>query len=113
MKYYYTKYNNSSSTKGKYENVYNFGQTLVAFLNTFEKEGNNTLGNKYFLYIKMLFESYRILIQLCSIISDNDKKLIIDNSKHFLQILFNFENISFYHYVKLLSLFVIDLSLDE
>ena len=113
MNHYYGYYHNSLNLKDKYENIYNFGETLVAFLNTFEKEGNNTLGNKYFLYIKVLFESYRILIQLISLINDNDIKLIIDNSKHFLDILSTFENIDYNHYIRLLSLFVIDLSLEE
>ena len=46
-----------------------FSRALVNFLNTFEKEGNDTLGNLYFLYIQTLFESYKVLLQF-------EKKLI-------------------------------------
>ena len=113
MNYFYTEYNNSYSSKDKYKYIYNFGETVVAFLNTFEKEGNDTLGNKYFLYIKVLFESYRILIELNSIINDKDKKVVIDNSKKFLEILSTFKNINYNNYIELLNLFVIDLNFEE
>ena len=62
MSYYYKEYNNSYSPQEKSKYIYNFGEVLLAFLNTFDKEGNDTLGNKYFLYIKLLFESYKIFI---------------------------------------------------
>ena len=113
MNYYYNEYNNSYSSKDKYKYIYNFGETVVAFLNTFEKEGNDTLGNKYFLYIKVLFESYRILIELNSIINDKDKKVVIDNSKKFLEILSTFKNINYNNYIELLNLFVINLNFEE
>ncbi len=51
--YYNKEYNNSYSQKDKSKYIDNFGQAHVAFLNTFEKKGNDTLGNKYFLYIKV------------------------------------------------------------
>ena len=113
MNEYYKEYNNSYSPKDKYKYIYNFGETVVAFLNTFEKNGNDTLGNKYFLYIKVLFESYRILIELSSIINDNDKKVIIDNSKKFLEILSTFKNTNYDNYIELLNLFVINLNFEE
>lgn len=53
MNYYNKEYNNSYSQKDKSKYIDNFGQAHVAFLNTFEKKGNDTLGNKYFLYIKV------------------------------------------------------------
>ena len=46
MGYYYKEYNNSYSPKEKSKYIYNFGEVLLAFLNTFDKEGNDTLGNK-------------------------------------------------------------------
>ena len=113
MNYYYKEYNNSYSQKDKSKFIGNFGQTLVLFLNTFEKKGNDTLGNKYFLYIKVLFESYKILIQLNSILNDEEKKMIIDNSKKFLEILSTFKNINYNNYIELLNLFVIDLNFEE
>ena len=113
MSYYYNEYNNSYSPKDKYKYIYNFGETVVAFLNTFEKKGNDTLGNKYFLYIKVLFESYRILIELNSIINEKDKKVILDNSKKFLELLSTFKNINYNNYIELLKLFVINLNFEE
>ena len=113
MSYYYKEYNGSYNQKDKSKFIANFGQTLVSFLNTFEKKGNDTLGNKYFLYIKVLFESYKILIQLNSILNDMQKKMIIDNSKKFLEILSTFKNINYNNYIELLNLFVIDLNFEE
>ena len=113
MSYYYKEYYNTYNPQEKYKFIYNFGQTLIAFLNTFEKEGNDTLGNKYFLYTKVLFESYRILIQLNASISDADKNMIIENSKKYLKILSTFKNINYSNYVELLYLFVINLSKEE
>ena len=113
MSYYYNEYYNTYNPQEKYKFIYNFGQTLMAFLNTFEKEGNDTLGNKYFLYIKVLFESYRILIQLHKSISDVDKNMIIENSKKYLKILSTFKNINYSNYVELLYLFVFSLNKEE
>ena len=113
MNYYYKEYHNTYNIQEKYKYIYNFGKTLIAFLNTFDKEGNDTLGNKYFLYIKVLFESYRILIQLNKSMSDGDKQMIIDNSKNYLKLLSNFKNINYSNYVELLNLFVIYLNDEE
>ena len=87
MNFYYNEYNNSNNTEEKYTYIYNFGKTLIEFLNKFDKKGNDTLGNKYFLYIKTLFESFKKLIQLKSLIDENHKNEIINTSKHFLKIL--------------------------
>ena len=113
MSYYYKAYNDTYNQQEKYKYILNFGQTLISFLNTFDKEGNDTLGNKYFLYIKVLFESFNILIQLNMIINDNDKNMIITNAKKYLDILSTFKNINYSHYIELLNLFVIDLSKEE
>jgi len=87
MNFYYNEYNNFNNTEEKYTYIYNFGKTLIDFLNKFDKEGNDTLGNKYFLYIKTLFESFKKLIQLKRLIDENHKNEIINTSKHFLKIL--------------------------
>ena len=113
MGYYYKEYINSYSSEDKYKYIKNFGITLISFLNTFDKEGNDTLGNKYFLYIKVLFESYKILIQLKKLIEENDKKMIIEKSKTFLEILSTFKNIGYNNYIELLNLFVINLNFAE
>ena len=113
MNVYYKEYYNSNNTQEKYTYIYNFGETLIEFLNNFEKEENDTLGNKYFLYIKTLFESFHKLIQLKIIIDENDKKRIINTSKDFLKILSTFKNINYNHYIELLNLFVIPLREEE
>ena len=113
MSYFYKEYMNTYNPQEKYKFIHNFGEVLISFINTFPKKGNDTLGNKYFLYIKVLFESYRILIGLNQIISDNDKKMIIDNSKKYLEILSTFKNVSYNNYIELLNLFVIALSEEE
>jgi L1 cell adhesion molecule like protein len=113
MSFYIKEFNNSKSTEEKCTYINNFGKTLINFLNEFDKEGNDTLGNKYFLYIKTLFESFRILIQIKNFINENDKNNLINNSKKFLEILSTFKNINYKHYIELLNLFVIPLSKKE
>ncbi len=113
MSDYYKYFIETYNPIEKYKYIYNFSETLVNFLNTFEKEGNDTLGNKYFLYIKALFDSYRTLLQLKSIVDENDRKQIITNSKKFLEILSTFKNTNYKNYIELLKFFVIHLSKEE
>jgi hypothetical protein len=113
MSEYYKYFIESYDDREKYKYIYNFGETLVNFLNTFDKEGNDTLGNKYFLYIKALFDSYRTLIQFSKIINETDINTIITNSKNFLQILSTFKNTNYKNYIELLYFFSIHLSPTE
>jgi hypothetical protein len=113
MTEYYKYYIETYDNKERKKYLYNFCQTLINFINTFEKEGNDTLGNKYFLYIKVLFHGFKELIQLNSKIEENDKNFIITNSKNFLKILSFFKNTNYKAYIKLLNIFNITLSQDE
>ena len=113
MSEYYKYYMETYDNLEKYKYIYNFCETVVNFLNTFDKEGNDTLGNKYFLYIKVLFQAQRILIQLTKTINFDYKDSIINNSKKFLQILSTFKNTNYKTYIELLYLFDIHLSPEE
>ena len=113
MTEYYKYYIETYDNKERKKYLYNFCQTLINFINTFEKEGNDTLGNKYFLYIKVLFQGFKELIQLKAKIEENDKNFIITNSKNFLKILSFFKNTNYKAYIKLLNIFNITLSQDE
>jgi hypothetical protein len=86
---------------------------LILFINTFDKEGNDTLGNKYFLYIKALFESYNKKLKLNSKLEQKEIDNIIYNCKYFLKILSNFQNTNYKSYIELLYLFNIPLSKEE
>ena len=110
---YYKFYEESYNPIEKYKYLYNFSEVLINFLDSFEKEGNDTLGNKYFLYIKVLFNSYRTLLQLNSQINDVEKNQIINNSIKFIEILSSFKNINYKNYIELLNYFVIPLSKEE
>ena len=103
MKDYYKFYTETYDNDEKYKYIYNFSETVFNFLNSFDKEGNETLGNKYFLYIKVLFQAYRTLITLTKNINDTDKNLIINNSKNFLKILSTFNNTNYKTYIELLN----------
>ena len=83
MDEYYKYYEESYSNEDKYKFLYNYCENLVNFINTFGNKGNDNLGKKYFFNIKLLFESYKKLIQLKSIIDEKDKNAIINNSKIF------------------------------
>ena len=107
MKKNYRHFIESKNIEDKYNYLYNYADNIFKLINGFEKSGNDCLGNKYFVYIKMLFKAYRILIQLNT---QKDKDLIIKYSQLLLSILANFENIDYNHYVDLLRLFVIELT---
>ena len=109
---YYKYYIESSNKNDKSKYILNFTKTLVNFIDTFEKEGNDTLGNKYFLYIKTLFDAYRAFIQLNDI-DENEKHIIINNSKKYLKILSTFKNTNYKNYIELLNFFLIDLSQEQ
>ncbi len=113
MSEYYKYYMESYKNEDKFKYLSNFSQILVNFINTFDKEGNDTLGNKYFLYIKSLFCSYGTLIQLGKVLDENDKQLILNNSKELLKILSQFKNINYNNYIELIKNFSISLSEEE
>ena len=71
------------------------------------------MGNKYFLYIKALFESYNKKLKLNSILEQNEIDNIIYHCKYFLKLLSNFQNTNYKSYIELLYLFDIPLSKEE
>ena len=113
MNEYHKYFKESETNEEKYKNMHKYCNALVKYLNNFEEEGNDTLGNKYFKNIKTLFDSYRTLIQLKSFIPNDDKNLIINNSIKYINILFKFKNINYFNYIELLDLFDIELSETE
>ena len=110
---YIRYYSESYSKEDKYTYITNLSEELVLFIKTFDKEGNDTLGNKYFLYIKALFESYNKKLKLNSLLEQNEIDNIINNSKEFLKLLSNFQNTNYKSYIELLYLFNIPLSKEE
>ncbi len=112
MNEYYKYYTETYSNKEKSKYLYNFCETLINFINTFDKKGNDTLGNKYFLYIKVLFQGFKELIILNEITIE-EKNFIIINSKNFLKILSTFQNTNYKTYVDLLNNLEIPLISEE
>ena len=107
MKKYYNLFVNSKNIEDKYNYLYYYADNIFKLINGFEKTGNDCLGNKYFVYTKMIFKAYRTLIQLNT---QKDKDLIIKNSQFLLSILAKFENIDYIHYAKLIQFFVIEIN---
>ena len=112
IKNQYNLYLNSTNKNQKYKYISNYGKILLKFINTFDKEGNDTLGNKYFYYINKLFDSYRKQIQLLYPLEE-DKNSILKNSCYLLKLLSTFKNTNYQDYIELLNYFVIDLSEEE
>ena len=113
LKNQYDSYLNSTNKNQKYKYISNYGKILFKFINTFDKEGNDTLGNKYFHYINKLFDSYRKQIQLLYPLKEEDENLILNNSCYLLKLLSTFKNTNYQDYIELLNYFVIDLSEEE
>ena len=105
MNYYLKLFDETYNQEEKYKYIYNFSEILINFINTFEKEGNDTLGNKYFLYIKALFEAYKTIIKLRKELNEKEKSDILSTSKYFLKILSTFKNPNYKKYIELLYLF--------
>ena len=99
MTEYHKYYTETYDKKEKSKYLYNFCETVINFINTFDKEGNDTLGNKYFLYIKYLFQGFKEMIQLKTKIEENERNFIVTNAKHFLQILITFQNTNYKTYI--------------
>ena len=110
MNEYYKYFKNSDNIQDKCRYIDKYIQVLLNYLNTFYKEGNDTLGNKYFFYIKTLFNSYRTFIKLKNEIKEDEKNLIIQNCNKYLNILSKFKNINYINYIELLDLFDVQLS---
>ena len=107
IKKYYNCFIESNNIEDKYNYLFYYADNIFKLINGFEIERNESLENKYYFYIKMLFKAYRILIQLNT---EKDKDLIIKNSQMLLSILDNFGNIDYNHYVDLIQLFVIEVT---
>ena len=105
---YCNQYQNSFEKECKLEKIFNFAETVENLLDTFGNEMNDTLGIKYYLYLKLLFKAYNIIIQLNYSLEDKEKNMIINKSKKYLQILSRSHNISYEHYVVLLGFFSIN-----
>ena len=63
LKDFYNQYINSKNSKEKFINICNFNEILFSYINSFDKDENDTLGQKYFLYTKILFNSYKDTLQ--------------------------------------------------
>ena len=108
MNHYYKNYKDALNESYKYSYMKNFACSLVDYINTFDKEGNDTLGNKYFIYIRILFESYKILLQFEEkLILEKDVEEMKNNCKNFLNILIKFKNINNINYTKLIQFFLL------
>ena len=108
LNYYYKNYKETFDEDYKYSYMKNFACSLVNLIDTFDKEGNDTLGNKYFLYIRTLFESYKILLNFDKkLILEQDVEEIKNNCKKFLGILIKFKNINNINYTKLIQFFAL------
>ena len=105
---YYKNYKEAYKPEYKYSFMLYFSRALVGFIGTFDLEGNDTLGNKYFLYIKTLFESYKILLEFEDKYLLQNKKEIIENCKNALKILIKFKNINSNNFIKLFQFFVLE-----
>ena len=108
MSDYFNLYQNSCYNDEKYKYLINFIKASINYLDTFDKIGNDTLGNKYFLYIKLLFKSYKDLLLMKDYINSEDIKDILKNAKNYLKILSNFQNTNYQKYIELLKFFEIE-----
>ena len=108
MNDYYNYYQNTNNRKQQFKYISSFSKATVNFLNTLSFENNDILGNKYYLYIKTLFNSYNIGLKIQEMVTKDYIKEILEYSKYFIDILSSFKNITYKHYIELLKLFKIE-----
>ena len=108
MNDYYKYYKNTNKKKEKFKYIYNFSNSVINYLNTFNFEDTDFLRKKYYLYIKTLFNSYNIGLNLSEMVTDDYISEIIIYSKNFINLLSSFKNINYQYYISLLNFFKIE-----
>ena len=108
MNDYYKYYQNTYNRQEKFQYIYNFGKAVINYLNTFNDENSDILGNKYYLYIKTLFNSYNIGLNISEMVTKDYINEVIIESKKYINKLSSFRNINYQNYITLLKFFQIE-----
>ena len=87
LKEFQDAYNEEEEDEDKYNILLNYNCILEEFINLFDKDfDNETLVEKYYIYIKQLIQSYTKLMNMKENITKGDIENILKNIKEYIKI---------------------------
>ena len=87
LKEFQDAYNEAEEEDDKYNILLNYNCVLEEFINLFDKDfDNETLVEKYYIYIKQLIQSYTKLMNMKENITKGDIENILKNIKEYIKI---------------------------
>ena len=87
LKEFQDAYNEAEDEEDKYNILINYNSALEEFINVFDKQfDNETMVEKYFIYVKQLIQSYTKLVNMKGQITKGDTDTIIKNVKEYMKI---------------------------
>ena len=87
LKEFQDAYNEAEDEEDKYNILINYNSALEEFINVFDKQfDNETMVEKYFIYVKQLIQSYTKLVNMKGQITKGVTDTIIKNVKEYMKI---------------------------
>ena len=86
LKEFQDAYNQSQDEEDKYDILNNYNEVLEEFIDLFDKNfDNETMVEKYFIYVKQLMNSYATVLNMQQITNETQKK-IINKIKEYIKV---------------------------
>ena len=87
LKEFQDAYNEAEDEEDKYNILINYNSALEEFINLFDKKfDNETMVEKYYIYVKQLVQSYTKLVNMKDQITKGDTQNIIKNVNEYMKI---------------------------
>ena len=87
LKEFQDAYNQSEDDEEKYDILKNYNEVLEEFIDLFDKDfDNETMVEKYYIYVKQLINSYIKLLNMKDQLSKDDQNSVINRIKGYIKI---------------------------
>ena len=87
LKEFQDAYNQSEDDEDKYDILKNYNEVLEEFIDLFDKDfDNETMVEKYYIYVKQLINSYIKLLNMKDHLSRDDQNSVINRIKEYIKI---------------------------
>ena len=87
LKEFQDAYNQSEDDEDKYDILKNYNEVLEEFIDLFDKDfDNETMVEKYYIYVKQLINSYIKLLNMKDQLSKDDQNSVINRIKGYIKI---------------------------